>query len=184
MKKWIAFFSYTGTDIYNVSKQLGRFPDMVVTNNSPEHVNKLLTDSVTITYVKSAPTSDDYRRIIGPANSMVASDTVITLHGWMRIVPDDICEGYDIYNLHPGLITKYPELKGKDPQLRAFTATEHDYAEVGIVIHKVTSELDGGKVVVEKSVPNLFPSFKELNTYLHRLGTKGWLQILPDVLGE
>lgn len=184
MKKWVAFFSYTGTDILNVSKTLGRFPDRVITNNSPDNVNNTLVDSIPITYVNKKPTSADYKKIIGPVHGLKSESTIVSLHGWMRIVPDDICDEYEMYNLHPGLITKYPCLKGKDPQLKAYASTEHDYAEVGVVIHRVTSELDGGEVVVEKSVPNLFSSFKDLNSYLHRLGTKCWLELLPKVLDE
>jgi folate-dependent phosphoribosylglycinamide formyltransferase PurN len=47
-------------------------------------------------------------------------DAIVTLHGWLRVIPAYVCERSRIYNGHPGLITKYPELKGKDPQVRAF----------------------------------------------------------------
>ena len=35
---WIAFFSQTGSEIVELSKQLGRKPDLVVTNNFEEKV--------------------------------------------------------------------------------------------------------------------------------------------------
>ena len=43
-KKWIAFFSHTGNEIYNISKELGRYPDRVITNKSPgdSTINKKL----------------------------------------------------------------------------------------------------------------------------------------------
>ena len=43
-KKWIAFFSHTGNEIYNISKELGRYPDRVITNKSPDDstINKKL----------------------------------------------------------------------------------------------------------------------------------------------
>ena len=53
-------------------------------------------------------------------------NTLITLNGWLRIVPPDKCAKYNIYNGHPGLITKYPELKGKDPQQRMWENI-HEY---------------------------------------------------------
>ena len=33
--------------------------------------------------------------------------------------PGEVCEKRNIYNGHPGLITQYPQLKGKDPQQKA-----------------------------------------------------------------
>ena len=33
MAKWIAFFSQTGSEIVNISKAIGRVPDLIVTNN-------------------------------------------------------------------------------------------------------------------------------------------------------
>ena len=41
-KKWTAFFSHTGSEIYNVSKKIGRLPDRIVTNSKPgsQHINK------------------------------------------------------------------------------------------------------------------------------------------------
>ena len=37
-RPWIAFFSQTGSEIVEVSKLLGRWPDMIVTNERPEHL--------------------------------------------------------------------------------------------------------------------------------------------------
>ena len=73
-------------------------------------------------------------------------DDLITLHGWLRIVPRDICEQYNIYNGHPGLINKHPELKGKDPQQRAFENI-HRYSKIGSVVHKVTPIVDDGEII-------------------------------------
>ena len=58
-----------------------------------------------------------------------------------------ICKKYNIYNGHPGLITVYPELKGKDPQIKAFKA-KHEV--MGCVLHKVTAGVDEGKVIAEE----------------------------------
>ena len=58
-----------------------------------------------------------------------------------------ICEQYNIINGHPGLITVYPELKGKDPQVRAF---ELKHKEVGAVLHYVTEGVDEGEIIMEE----------------------------------
>ena len=90
---------------------------------------------------------------------------IITLHGWLRIMPPEICNRYEIYNGHPGLITKYPELKGKDPQMRAW---EGDYEFCGSVLHRVTEGVDEGEIINLKN-SRLDELIQEL------LLKKGWI---------
>ena len=118
-KKWVAFFSHTGNEIYNISKKIGRFPDRVITNRAPgdKCINKQLISRVDVVYVSDRPAVEDYNRVIW-------NDSVVTLHGWMRVVPKSVCKDYTIYNLHPGLITKYPELKGADTQKRVYECAD------------------------------------------------------------
>ena len=40
-KTWIALFSQTGSEIVNVSKRLDRRPDLVITNDRPDHLRKI-----------------------------------------------------------------------------------------------------------------------------------------------
>lgn len=173
-KRWVAFFSHTGSEIYNLSKQIGRFPDRVVTNRKPEdNINKHLKNKVDIVYVSNRPEDSDYDRVIRDV------DSVVTLHGWMRIVPKKICKEYEIYNLHPGLITKYPELKGADPQKRvANEPDESRYKKVGCVIHRVTHKVDEGKVLASCSTFNHFPGEATLTKSLHAMATQLWVDFL------
>jgi len=78
---------------------------------------------------------------------MYFPEAIITLHGWLRIMPKEICERFSIFNGHPGLITEYPELKGKDPQIRALKG---NYPVMGCVLHKVVAGVDEGKVIAEE----------------------------------
>jgi folate-dependent phosphoribosylglycinamide formyltransferase PurN len=171
-KKWVAFFSHTGNEIYNVSKAIGRFPDRIVTNNPPDskHVNKKLLNKVDVVYTRDRPDEEDYDRVIW-------TDSIVTLHGWMRIVPKRICKDYEIYNLHPGLISKYPELKGADPQDRIYNSTK-TYKDVGCVIHKVTSKLDAGKILFERSTFNHYPGKEMLTKALHEIAGDMWKDFL------
>lgn len=173
-KKWVAFFSHTGNEIYNISKQIGRFPDRVVTNKQPgdKSINKKLSNRVDMVYVKDRPDPEDYSRVIW-------SDSVVTLHGWMRIVPKNVCKDHDIYNLHPGLITKYPELKGADPQRRVFECKDPDrYRSVGCVIHDVVTKVDAGKVRMTRSTNNVFPGVDSLTKHLHDMATDMWVDFI------
>lgn len=172
-KKWTAFFSHTGSEIYNVSKKIGRLPDRIVTNSKPgsQHINKHLSSKIDIVYTNNRPEVEDYERII-------PEDSIVTLHGWMRIVPPKICNSYEIYNLHPGLITKYPELKGADPQKKVAESEIKEYKHIGCVIHKVTPGVDEGPVLLETSTFNHYSGESEITKKLHEIATDMWITFL------
>ena len=185
MRKWIALFSHTGSEIVSVSRALGKTPAKIITNQSPDskninkNIKKLAHASCSpgmrnVIYTKNSPDIADYRRLFD-------EDALVTLHGWMRIIPKCICEEYEIYNLHPGLITKYPELKGKDPQDKVFEVLD-DPEDVGCVIHRVIGEVDSGEVVMERSARNVFPSSKLLTPYLHTMASDMWIDYLNTKL--
>lgn len=143
-RPWIAFFSQSGTELGLLSRVLERAPDCIVTNreeliDTSILLRQLIDDGVKLVQIPAKPTSRDYKNVLKEYEN-----PIVTLHGFLRIIPADICNKYDIYNLHPGLITEYPELKGKDPQRRAF---EGNYNVVGCVLHKVSPEVDGGEII-------------------------------------
>ena len=39
--KWIAFFSQTGSEIADISEALGQAPDVIITNDRPEHLRTI-----------------------------------------------------------------------------------------------------------------------------------------------
>ena len=142
-KPWIAFFSQTGSEIAEIAEHFGRWPDRIITNDRPEHlrtIDKRIVDNGFFTF-NNKPDLEEYADLLENF-----PEAVITLHGWLRVVPEEICSKFSIFNGHPGLITMYPELKGKDPQIRAFKA-KHEV--MGCVIHRVTAGVDEGKVLEE-----------------------------------
>lgn len=144
-KPWIAFFSQTGSEIVEIAKALGKWPDVIVTNQRPADLRVIKTDiqeSQLLVTTSNKPTPTELEEIIG-----YYKNPIITLHGWLRIMPPSICEKYSIFNGHPGLITEYPELKGKDPQMKALKGK---YPVMGCVLHKVTAGVDEGKVIAEE----------------------------------
>jgi folate-dependent phosphoribosylglycinamide formyltransferase PurN len=174
--KWIAFFSQTGSEIAEVSEHLGRWPDLIVTNKRPDEIRTIDSRIVEYGYTElpNKPTVDDLETVL-------QDNAVITLHGWLRIMPPIICNKYLIFNGHPGLITQYPELKGKDPQIKAFNL-KHEV--MGCVIHKVTAGVDEGKVLKETffnawqiSEEDMWKTFKDRSCYL-------WNEFLEELVGN
>ena len=177
MKKWIAFFSKSGSEIAELSDRLGRWPDLIITNRTnldgcnPEIIKRK------VVFIKNYPSEIEYTNSI---NSFWSTDLFITLHGYMRILPKKICETYEIYNGHPGLITKYPDLKGKDPQSKAYLKA---YKTSGCVIHKVTAEVDDGEVLAEVEVP-IGGTLDNTISILHKNSIDLWEKFLMEKLIE
>ena len=176
--KWVALFSQTGLEILQVSEQLNRAPDLIITNQpiNSQKINPRLLEK----YQSRIVSLDKKPRIIDYIFLLHGAD-IITLHGWLRIIPREVCEQFKIYNGHPGLINKYPELKGKDPQKRAW---EGKYKEIGCVIHEVIPAVDEGNILQYNSIENTCKTLDELYNILHDTSTKLWVDFLAIKLKE
>tara|TARA_A100001201_G_C4068393_1_gene194966 strand:+ start:74 stop:610 length:537 start_codon:yes stop_codon:yes gene_type:complete len=175
-KNWVALFSQTGSEIVDLSTKLNRKPDFVITNANLDKVNPNIEVDFRVNN-DEAKTLDILEDI-----QFDKKDTLITLNGWLRIVPPDKCKMYNIYNGHPGLITKYPELKGKDPQKRAWKNIA-SYAKIGSVVHKVVAEVDAGEIIVEKSARtrDVLNIDKTYDT-LRKTSFDAWMEFLKEHL--
>lgn len=175
-RKWIAFFSQTGSEIVLISEALGRWPDMIISNRRSDNIRTITSElpKDKIYYTSNSPEDYEYYHYLGQVR-----EPIITLHGWLRIIPEEICNKYEVYNGHPGLITKYPELKGKDPQLRAF---EGNYNTGGCVIHKVTPGVDEGEVLMEREIGIRLLDLNETFRKLHNTSVDMWIEFLKERL--
>lgn len=179
---WKAFFSQSGSEIYEVSTRIGRFPDAIITNKSTEDMDKInpyLLEKAfdKIVFIPKKPSIEEYKEAIRKTD-------VVTLHGFLRILPPEICSRYKIFNGHPGLITRFPELKGKDPQKKVWWKhADTPYKLHGHVIHKVVPEVDAGEVVSAKEFycDNIYTEFSQLDEYiarLHKLAIENWVEFI------
>ena len=175
-KPWITFFSQTGAEIADISEAIGRWPDRIITNDRPEHLRTIdprIEKQGYFTF-NNKPTQEEYLELLEQF-----PDAIVTLHGWLRVVPEYVCERSKIYNGHPGLITEYPELKGKDPQVRAF---EGKYPVAGAVIHHVTPGVDEGKVIMEERFNAWNLELDDLFRILRDRSLFMWCKFLKKVL--
>ena len=169
MKKWIVLFSQTGSEVVDLALHFDRWPDIIVTSNSD--VSKW-HPQIRELHERGLSSFSGISRIKVVTNI----DSFITLHGWLRIVPESICNMYTIYNGHPGLITEYPELKGKDPQERMFNTGNYTY--YGSVVHKVVPEVDSGEIVSEVKRFNTMKTLDEVYTGLKSTSLSAWIDFL------
>lgn len=183
-KTWYAMFSHTGKEIEAVSERLGRKPDIVYTNNieydGPLHK---------ITWFGS------HDVILEASIRMLRPNSVLTLHGYNRILPKWYVEwlkekNIKCYNLHPAPIQLYKELKGKDPQERLFKGIhEGCYLYIGNVIHEVIPEVDSGEILAWDLVPvnsgsAVCRSVDSLSRSLHSAATVLWTEFLKEALSD
>lgn len=178
MKYWLAFFSQTGSEIVDLSKELGRKPDLLVTNNFEEKIKfnpGIRSLDVTIQSARHESLMEYFRN----TKFWPPEDTLITLHGYLRILPADICERYKIYNGHPGAIDLYPELKGKDPQERVWNENDR-YPIIGSVVHECTAELDAGQIVKTVHLKNRSYTREDLYYSLRMSSLSAWTFFMKE----
>ena len=190
--KWVAFFSQTGSEIVNICKAIDQWPDLIVTNkqdNETTHVElikRLRQRDTKLITLPEWPEEIDYLKAADRLGFSILreewmDEVLITLHGYLRILPPDFTKSSTIYNGHPGLITKHPELKGMDPQKKAWA---ENHIRIGCVIHKVIPELDSGEVVAEKMIHNNFETFVDMLDALHVASSELWINFLNERLRD
>ncbi len=93
---------------------------------------------------------DDYDRALVKELQQRRVD-VVCLAGFMRVLGPAMIEAFPnrILNIHPSLLPSFP---GVDAQRQAF---EHGVKVAGVTVHLVTTELDGGPIVLQRTVPVL-----------------------------
>jgi folate-dependent phosphoribosylglycinamide formyltransferase PurN len=145
-RPWVVLFSQTGSEIYNISKRINQVPDVIITNKSKDKILDINQDLFyecldKFVWLPKKPTIQEYI-------SAIPQDALVTLHGWLRIIYPEVCDKYEIYNLHPAPIhlEGYDKYKGKDPQVRIF---EDKAKYSGNVIHKCIAELDAGEILAK-----------------------------------
>jgi len=181
MKKHILLFSQTGTEVnkiveYLEETMLNYEPYLIITDNQAYNIDPRVENRKQTRYISKKRVKDVefLRYVFGDPK-----ECIITLHGWLNIIPREICEEYEIYNGHPGLITRYPELKGKDPQKRVWE-NKSKYAIVGCVIHEVIPEVDEGKILSVQELKNNFTTFDDFYYEMRNISITNWREFLRD----
>lgn len=169
---WVTFYSQTGSEIVELSKKLDRKPDRIVFNGTSINP-RVLELEVPILVLPKRPTIEHYRE------ALHGEDITATFHGWLRIVPPEVCDEFDrkLFNGHPGLITKFPELKGFNPQVKAFT---NNHRVGGSVVHYLTAGVDDGEVLTESSCELGNISLEETFTRLRETSLQAWYNFFKE----
>lgn len=180
---WTVFVSQTGSEVYNISRELGIIPKLLVTNNIKKLSTKvkeyLELQGCIIKEISFRPLLNEYLQ------EEILNSSIITLHGYLRVLPKDFIDNYkgNIYNGHPALITRYPELKGLNKQEDVFYHKEK-YPFMGSVIHIVTPILDDGDILFEVSKINDVQSLDDAYDKLKQTSFASWNIFFNNYLKE
>ncbi len=85
----------------------------------------------------------EYQRALQKEN--FNNTKIIFSVGYMKVIEKRIINNFDVINLHPSILPKY---KGLMTQKRMLINNEKYY---GFTIHKVSTELDEGKIISHKT---------------------------------
>lgn len=175
MARWIALFSQTGSEIVDIAEHLGVWPARIYTNNADTlSYHPKIKDRV---IVMSPQAIEEQLKYDSEINT-----SLVTLHGYLKLLTADVIDtGLEIYNGHPAYISKYPELKGKDPQEKTWDNREK-YALIGSTIHRVNEGVDEGNVVREHVVENNCKTKDEMYKTLKKTSLDSWLHFLKGKL--
>jgi hypothetical protein len=170
---WAVLVSQTGSEVISIGKETGYLPGLLITNRlyniSSDNLKFLGNHGVIIKTIPLKPTPADY------LTPELLSMKLITLHGFLRIVPPDFFRHFTgkIYNGHPALITRYPELKGFNKQ-EDIAGNQEKYPICGSVVHEVIPELDSGRVIVSVEADNNTNTIDEAYDLLRQTSLDSW----------
>ncbi len=105
---------------------------------------------------------------------------LIILAGYMRLIGDVLLAGYEnkIINIHPSLL---PAFKGKNAIEQAY---EYGVKVMGISIHYVNQDLDGGAIIAQKAFEVNDMSFEEIEANIHKLEYELYPKVIKQLIEE
>ncbi len=182
MKKIAILFSGTGTNFAYIAKHLhGRSLKIAVAlTNNPNAggiaIAKQYGIPLEIIDAKAFETREAFDTQV--VATLRQYDPVLTvLAGFMRILTPVFTEQIRAINLHPSLL---PRHKGLHAIERSF-ADEH--AEGGVSVHWVTSELDGGEIILQKRVAKVGLDLEGYRAKVRQIEKEALATAILKVLG-
>ncbi|MFT7003509.1 MAG: phosphoribosylglycinamide formyltransferase-1 [Sulfurimonas sp.] len=150
MKKIVILFSGDGFNAQNIVKKLHNQECSVacgITNKrDAKGLDKLQDLSIKTEVLEHTDfnSREDFdTQLVKLVNSY--KPDLVVLSGFMRILSDVFTSNVNAINLHPSLL---PKFKGAKAIERSFEDVD---TECGVTVHYVSSELDGGNIILQKS---------------------------------
>lgn len=98
------------------------------------------------------------------------------LAGFMRILTPVFTDQIKSINLHPSLLPRHKGLKAIEKSY------EDEYAYGGVSVHYVSSELDGGEVILQKKIAKEGLDFEAYDEKVRRVEKEALVEAIRHVL--
>ncbi|MDP3464872.1 MAG: phosphoribosylglycinamide formyltransferase [Sulfuricurvum sp.] len=150
MKKIVALFSGEGTNLANLIEKIhlkhGAIIGAITNNPDAGGIAKVRAAHIPVEILdhRDYESREAYDTALVEMIQDYDPDLVV-LCGFMRILTPVFTSSIPSINLHPSLL---PAFKGSRAIERSF---ESDENVCGVSVHWVTDELDGGKIILQKS---------------------------------
>jgi len=181
MKRIAILFSGKGTNFAHIVKTLHKNDVDVVfaLTNNPKAEGIAIAQEYGIPYGVVEPKNFDsreaYDAVVVETLKRYQPDLTV-LAGFMRILTPVFTETIKAINLHPSLL---PRHKGLNAIKKSY---EDAYAEGGVSVHYVSSELDGGEVILQKSVVKKGLDFDAYDAQIRAVEKKALIEAIVKVL--
>ncbi len=181
MKRIAVLFSGKGSNFAHIVKTLHNKECEVVfaLTNNPQAEGIHIAQEHGIPYGVVEPKNFDSRE----AYDVVVVDTLkryspdlTVLAGFMRILTPIFTEQVKAINLHPSLLPRHKGLKAIEKSY------EDEHLEGGVSVHFVSSELDGGEVILQKTLAKKGLSFEEYDTQIRAIEKEALSEAIVKVL--
>ncbi len=183
MKTIVVLFSGTGSNFEYLAKHLHKKEAEIIlaVTNNPNAKGIEVAKRYHIPYKiidnSLYKTREEFDRILVKTIKNVNPDLTV-LAGFMRILTPIFTENIKAINLHPSLL---PRHKGLHAIKRSF---EDEFDEGGVSIHYVTSELDGGEIILQKAISKKSLSFEEYYQKIRKVEKEALLEATLKILKE
>lgn len=158
MKKIAVIFSGAGSNFEYLAQNLDDIEIVLALTNNPDAdgIEIAKDNNIALEIVNSATYKkrEEFDEVLVEIIKQYNVDLVV-LAGFMRILTPVFTNKISAINLHPSLL---PRHKGVDAIKKSY---KDNFMDGGVSVHWVNSELDGGEIILQKTVPKDGLSFDE-----------------------
>lgn len=181
MKKIAVLFSGKGSNFAHIVKYLHKqeFEVVVGLTNNPNaggiEFAKAASIPLEIIDSKSYESREAFDTVVVEQLQQYSPDLTV-LAGFMRILTPVFTDKINSINLHPSLLPRHKGLKAIEKSY------EDEYSHGGVSVHYVSSELDGGEVILQKEVSKEGLSFEAYDEKVRSVEKNALVEAIRKVL--
>ncbi len=181
MKKIAVLFSGTGSNFAYIVKHLHKqeMEVVVALTNNPNakgiEVAKKASIPLCIVDSKAYESREEFDALVVEKLQAYTPDLTI-LAGFMRILTPVFTQQIKSVNLHPSLLPRHKGLKAIE---RSY---EDEHTHGGVSVHWVSSELDGGEIILQKEVLKEGLSFEAYDEKIRSVEKEALVEAVRVVL--